>query len=167
MVLQGFSPPVDASVAWTTVTPDPAVIEVNQAPQPDVKRFLASMRDLFEAAQSQGLSPYRLQYDGTVSDSGGGGQFTLGGRSAAIAALLRAIAAMLACAEPTPRLRDWGDALHDQYALPFFLRQDLCAVFDDLAAHDLRLGDRLCSELLHDPCKSRWHTVHAGCELAL
>ena len=81
--------------------------------------------------------------------------------------LLRAIAAMLAGADPTPRLRDWGDALHDQYALPFFLRQDLCAVFDDLAAHALRLGDRLCSELLHDPCKPRWHTVRAGCELAL
>ena len=293
MLLQGFPPPVDERVAWTTITPDPAVIEINQAPQPDIESFLASMHELFDAAQSQGLSPYRLQYNGTVSDSGGGGQFTLGGRSAAqspffvqpallprlvryfnhhpalsylfapdyigaasqsprpdegtrdayrelevameqlasqskpsaeflwaslapfladtsgnvhrselnieklwnpnlpgrgclglvefrafrmprsperaaaIAALLRAIAAMLAGADPTPRLRDWGDALHDQYALPFFLRQDLCAVLDDLAAHGLRLGEGLRSELLHNPYKSRWHTVYAGCELAL
>jgi uncharacterized protein (DUF2126 family) len=293
MVLQGFPPPVDESVAWTTVTPDPAVIEVNQAPQPGVGRFVAGMRELFDVAQSQGLSPYRLQYNGTVSDSGGGGQFTLGGRSAtespflaqpallprlvryfnrhpalsysfapeyvgaasqsprpdegtrdafqelevalqqlayeprpsaeltwsslapfladtsgnahrselnieklwnpnlpgrgclglvefrafrmpssperaaAIAALLRAIAAMLVRADPTPRLRDWGDALHDRYALPFFLREDLCGVFDDLAAHGLALGEGLRKELLHDRCTSRWQCVHAGCELAL
>ena len=293
MVLQGFAPPIDETLAWTTVTPDPAVIEINQAPQPDVAGFLASMRELFEVAQSQGLSPYRLQYNGVVSDSGGGGQCTLGGRSAtespflsaptllprlvryfnhhpalsylfapdsigpasqsprpdegirdafrelavameqlasepqpdaaflwaslapfladvsgnvhrselnieklwnpnlpdrgclglvefrafrmphsperaaAIAALIRAIVAMLAGADPTPRLRDWGDALHDQYALPFFLKQDLCAVLDDLAVHDLHLGEDLRSELLHDPCRSRWQAVHGGCELAL
>jgi uncharacterized protein (DUF2126 family) len=56
MVLQGFAPPVDEGVAWTTVTPDPAVIEINQAPQPDVEHFLASMRELFDVAQLQGLS---------------------------------------------------------------------------------------------------------------
>jgi len=83
LVLQGFSPPVDTSIAWTTITPDPAVVEVNQAPQPDVERFLAASRELFDVVQQLGLSPYRLQYNGTVSDSGGGGQFTLGGRSAA------------------------------------------------------------------------------------
>lgn len=293
LVLQGFPPPVDASMAWTTVTADPAVIEVNQAPQPDIERFLVAMRELFDVAQALGLSAYRLQYNGTVSDSGGGGQFTLGGRSAAespffvqpallprlvryfnhhpalsylfapdyvgpasqspradegtrdafrelqlalrqlafearpsaaflwaslapfladlsgnvhrselnieklwnpylpgrgclglvefrafrmsrsaeraaaIAALLRALAAMLAGADPTPRLRDWGDVLHDQYALPFFLSQDLRAVFADLAAHDLNLGDSLQSALLHDPFRSRWQAIHAGCELAL
>ena len=88
-------------------------------------------------------------------------------RAVAIAALLRAITAMLAGADPTPGLRDWVDALHDQYAFPFFLRQDLCRVFDDLAAHELELGERLRNELLHDPYKSRWQLVHAGCDLAL
>jgi uncharacterized protein (DUF2126 family) len=88
-------------------------------------------------------------------------------RAAAIAALLRSIAAMLSGADPTPRLRDWGDALHDQFALPFFLRRDLRAVFDDLAVHGLGLGESLRNELFQDPSKSRWQFVLAGCELAL
>jgi uncharacterized protein (DUF2126 family) len=82
LLLQGYPPPVDNSVAWTTITPDPAVIEVNQAPQPNVAAFQAANRELFEVAGLQGLSPYRLQYNGTISDSGGGGQFTLGGPTA-------------------------------------------------------------------------------------
>lgn len=293
LVLQGFPPPVDARLAWTSVTPDPAVVEINQAPQPDVTGFLASTREQFEVAQALGLSPYRLQYNGSVSDSGGGGQFTLGGRSpaespflsiphllprlvryfnhhpalsylfapdyvggasqsprsdegtrdafrelevalqqlasapqpsaeflwaslapfladpsgnrhrselnieklwnpylptrgclgliefrafrmpcsagraAAIAALLRAIVAMLAKADPAPHLHDWGDALHDRFALPFFLRQDLHGVLDDLARHRLPLGHGLQSALLDDPFRSRWQAVHAGCELTL
>jgi len=81
LVFQGFPPPVDASVAWTTITPDPAVIEVNQAPYRDVSAFLEASRRLFSVAAANGLSPYRLQYNGVVSDSGGGGQFTLGGAS--------------------------------------------------------------------------------------
>lgn len=79
--LRGFPPPVDASVAWTTLTPDPAVLEVNQAPEPDMAAFHRANRLLFELAQEIGLSPYRLQYNGAVSDSGGGGQLTIGGPS--------------------------------------------------------------------------------------
>ena len=79
--LAGFPPPVDHGVAWTTVTPDPAVIEINQAPQPDSLHFYRANRELFEVADQLGLSPYRLHYNGKLSDSGGGGQFTLGGRS--------------------------------------------------------------------------------------
>ena len=80
LLLAGFPPPVDYSVAWTTVTPDPAVIEINQAPQPDSLHFYQSNSELFEVADQLGLSPYRLHYNGRLSDSGGGGQFTLGGR---------------------------------------------------------------------------------------
>lgn len=79
LVMQGFPPPVDASVAWTTITPDPAVIEVNQAPEPDATHFYARCELFYSAAQKVGLHPYRLHYNGEVSDSGGGGQFTLGG----------------------------------------------------------------------------------------
>ncbi|MCG6936726.1 MAG: transglutaminase family protein [Gammaproteobacteria bacterium] len=77
--LQGFPPPVDASVAWTTITPDPAVIEINQAPADNAANFFAQCELSYSAAQAVGLHPYRLHYNGVVSDSGGGGQFTLGG----------------------------------------------------------------------------------------
>ncbi len=79
--LRGFSPPVDESVAWTTLTPDPAVLEVNLAPEPTLAAFLRSTRFLFEQTAEEGLSPYRLHYNGAVSDSGGGGQLTFGGAS--------------------------------------------------------------------------------------
>jgi uncharacterized protein (DUF2126 family) len=77
--LQGFPPPVDASVAWTTITPDPAVIEINQAPEADATHFYARCELFYGAADAVDLYPFRLQYNGVVSDSGGGGQFTLGG----------------------------------------------------------------------------------------
>ncbi|EIJ32866.1 transglutaminase family protein [Thiothrix nivea] len=79
VLMQGFPPPVDASVAWTTITPDPAVIEINQAPEPDAEHFYARCELFYSAARDVGLHPYRLHYNGVVSDSGGGGQFTLGG----------------------------------------------------------------------------------------
>jgi uncharacterized protein (DUF2126 family) len=79
LVIQGFPPPVDASVAWTTITPDPAVIEINQAPAENSVDFYQCCDLYFRAAQTAGLEPYRLHYNGVVSDSGGGGQFTLGG----------------------------------------------------------------------------------------
>lgn len=293
LILQGFPPPIDRTVAWTTVTPDPAVVEINQAPQPDIRRFLAATRELFSVADELGLSPYRLQYNGTVSDSGGGGHFTLGGPSAeaspffvqpallprlvrylnrhpalsywlapdylggasqsprpdegtreafreldlaleqlqrhpqaspeflwtslapfladpsgnthrselnieklwnpylpgrgrlglvefrafrmprspqracAIAALLRGVAALLSRRHPAPQLRDWGDALHDRYALPFFLRQDLRVVLEDLAGSGLGLGECIEAELLDEPTRSVWSTAFGGCLLTL
>ncbi len=268
LVLQGFPPPVDAGVAWTTLTPDPAVIEINQAPYPDTLRFLVASRELYEVCEAVGLSPYRLQYNGTESDSGGGGQFTLGGeeptlspfltrsgllprlirywiahpalsyafapdylggssqsprpdeglrslfqelrlalflvererapepefiwrslapfmadasgnthrsdlnieklwnpylpgrgcqglvefrafrmaptpeRAAAMTLLLRALVAMLANAKTSPELVDWGDELHERFALPHYLTQDLNTVFSDLEAAGLGLGKR-------------------------
>lgn len=82
VILRGYPPPVDAGMSWMSITPDPAVVEINMAPSPDSARFLTDMHGIFVAANSQGLSPYRLQYNGEVSDSGGGGQMTLGGPSA-------------------------------------------------------------------------------------
>ena len=64
LLIQGFPPPVDARISWTTITPDPAVIEVNQAPYPDATRFLTAMRELHSVAEGIGLSPYRLQFTG-------------------------------------------------------------------------------------------------------
>lgn len=79
LTIQGFPPPADASVAWTTITPDPAVIEINQAPADNSVNFYRYFELFYTAAQTLGLFPYRLHYNGVVSDSGGGGQFTLGG----------------------------------------------------------------------------------------
>jgi uncharacterized protein (DUF2126 family) len=81
LILTGFPPPVDATVAWTTLTPDPAVVEANMAPAPDATTFLREIRASFAAATTAGLAPYRLHYNGQMTDSGGGGQLTLGGPS--------------------------------------------------------------------------------------
>ena len=64
--------------AWLTVTPDPAVVEVNMAPASDLGEFHLFARSVWEAAEEAGLSPVRYRYDGQVSESGGGGQVTLG-----------------------------------------------------------------------------------------
>jgi uncharacterized protein (DUF2126 family) len=82
LLLQGFPPPVDASVAWATLTPDPAVVEVNMAPAPDVQAFYASVCSIYQSAEFEGLSPHRFYYNGDATDSGGGGQITFGGPSA-------------------------------------------------------------------------------------
>jgi uncharacterized protein (DUF2126 family) len=79
LVLRGFPPPADSSVRWATVTPDPAVVELNTAPQATVSAFLEDNRVSYAAAASLGLAPYRLYYNGEVADSGGGGQITFGG----------------------------------------------------------------------------------------
>ena len=58
LVLTGFPPPVDQNVAWTTVTPDPGVLEINMAPCASMFEFLTTQRKLHAAAASVGLSAY-------------------------------------------------------------------------------------------------------------
>ena len=62
---------------------------------------------------------------------------------AAAAALMRAVAARCALAPHDGPPIAWGLELHDRWALPHFLRQDLDAVFRDLDAHGLGLGAEL------------------------
>jgi len=276
LVLSGFPPPVDATVAWTTLTPDPAVVEVNMAPATDVVGFLRETRLSFTAAANAGLSSYRLHYNGQVTDSGGGGQLTLGSadpssspfltaprllpalisyfnrhpalsfyfagdcvgnssqaprpdertaeiveelalalalldrqrnptpaqiwqslspfladaggnthrseinieklwnpylpgrgqaglvefrafrmpptpeRFAALAALLRALIALLIQKPQPPQLAHWGRELHDRFALPYYLRADLWEVLDELARAGLGLGQPIIAELLDE-----------------
>ena len=83
LIIAGELPPMDDTVELTTITPDPAVIEVNAAPSADATEFLARSHTLYAAAATQKLSTYRLYFNGTVADSGGGGQITLGGPSPA------------------------------------------------------------------------------------
>lgn len=291
LVWRGFPPPVDATVAWTTLTPDPAVLEINGAPARNVTDFLAMSRTLYALAQADGLAPYRLQYNGNRTDSGGGGQFTLGGpdprgspffmapqllarlviylnrhpalsywfappyvgsfsqspradenvlesfselqvalqhlaataepspefiwrslspflvdtsgnahrselnieklwnpwlpgrgclglvefrafrmaidaeTAASIAALLRAVAAMLSQAAVGGEMIEWAGRLHDRFALPFYLRRDLGQVFDDLATAGLELGAPIRERLLADDWRLLGRARHAGCEL--
>lgn len=291
LVWRGCPPPVDRTVAWTTLTPDPAVLEVNEAPASTVTEFLDMSRSVYALVEAEGLAPYRLQYNGTVSDSGGGGQFTLGGPSpalspffvaprllarlvvyfnhhpalsywfaplyigsfsqspradenvresfselqvalqqlaatsdpspafiwrslspflvdtsgnahrseinieklwnpwlpgrgclglvefrafrmaidaetaAAIAALLRALAAMLSRRDSGRQLIDWGSRLHDRFALPFHLRRDLDTVFGDLAAAGLGLGTPVTERLYADHWRHLGHAEFAGCRL--
>lgn len=291
LVWRGFPPPVDASVAWLTLTPDPAVLEVNEAPAATAGEFLAFSRMLFTIARQEGLAPYRLNYNGNISESGGGGQFTLGGPSparspffltphllshlvaylnhhpsvsywfapayigsygqsprsdenvreffselkvtlqhlnantapepeliwrslspfmvdisgnahrseinieklwnpylpgrgrlglvefrafrmttdaetaAAIAAMLRAIVAMLARRDMHQPLIDWGSRLHDCFALPYYQLRDLRAVFDDLDAAGFGLGSPITERLCTDHWRHVGDTEFSGCRL--
>lgn len=90
VVLGGHPPPVDASVCWTTVTPDPAVVEVNMAPHQRAVAFHDELATVQSAAADAGLRARRLHYNGLETDSGGGGQVTLGGASPLASPFLRA-----------------------------------------------------------------------------
>ncbi|MBZ0135413.1 MAG: transglutaminase family protein [Planctomycetes bacterium] len=70
--------------------------------------------------------------------------------AAALGALLRSIVAMLAQpqAQRGWRLKDWGSELHDRFALPFFLLEDLRTVLADLAASSFELAEALQQLLL-------------------
>jgi uncharacterized protein (DUF2126 family) len=293
LLLTGHPPPVDASVSWTTITPDPAVIEINMAPYPDVTALLAATRTLYAASAELGLAPYRLYYNGSVADSGGGGQITLGGpspqdspffvvprllprlvrylsrhpalsylfahdhiggsgqavradergrdsfgelalalallergpapdadalwaglshlltdaagnshraelnieklwnpylpgrgklglvefralrmqhspeRAAALAALLRAILAMLSTTDLEVPLCDHGEALHDRYALPYYLELDLEQILSDLSSAGVGLAPPLADLLRRNALRQLACVEHDGCELLI
>ena len=67
---------------WLTVTPDPGVLEVNLAPAPDLVTFARHAVAVYAAAEEAGLSAVRYRWNGQETDSGGGGQVTLGGPTA-------------------------------------------------------------------------------------
>jgi uncharacterized protein (DUF2126 family) len=287
----GFPPPVDDTVEWTTVTPDPAVVEINTAPSSEALSFLQRSREIYAAAADEGLAPYRLYFTGAVADSGGGGQITLGGpspqaspfllepqllprlvryinrhpalsylyahdyvgssgqsvraderghdafdelglaltllereaelsppvlwhslapflsdaagnshraeinieklwnpflagrgklglvefralrmqhtpeRATALACLLRALVALLAGAPYALPLIDWGRELHERFALPFYLEQDLREVLHELDAADLGLGDVIQAVLLRDEFRLWAEVELPGCTL--
>jgi uncharacterized protein (DUF2126 family) len=88
-------------------------------------------------------------------------------RSVSIAMLLRAITAMLAEQDVVTQLHDWGDVLHDRFALPLFLQQDIKTVFNDLALYGFDLDPCIQTELLMKPDRSAWSTTFAGCQLSV
>ena len=72
-------PTPDTGERWLTVVPDPAVVEVNLAPAPDLTTFASHVEAVYAGAAEAGLSPERFRWNGHAGDSGGGGQLTLGG----------------------------------------------------------------------------------------
>jgi uncharacterized protein (DUF2126 family) len=64
-------------------------------------------------------------------------------RMVAVAALFRALLARLTAAPYREPLVDWGGALHDRFALPEILGQDLAAVLADLDQHGVGLGPEM------------------------
>ena len=76
------------------------------------------------------------------------------------AALLRAVVARLMHAPYDEPLIDWGSQLHNRFALPWYLAQDLRAVLADLERHGLGLGAHLEALLLDDSrrelCSLEW-----------
>jgi uncharacterized protein (DUF2126 family) len=82
LILTGYPPPVDDSVAWTTVTPDPGVLEINMAPAAELSEFYREHELLHEGARWVGLDPLLLLYNGQEADSGGGQHLTFGGSTA-------------------------------------------------------------------------------------
>lgn len=69
------------------------------------------------------------------------------GMLAALAALVRSIAARLVVADYRAPLVDWHDELHDRFALPAALSRDLRVVLGDLDEHGLGLPVMLRREL--------------------
>ena len=91
-------------------------------------------------------------------------------RSAAIAMLIRAIIAMLSENDLVPKLHDWGDELHDRFALPYFQNIDLKKVLQDLDQHKKRLDKVVKWELLDDTDRCKWtislEDIDFSCEYA-
>ena len=63
-------------MAWTTLTPDPPWWKPTWRRQPMSSLSLDETQAWFAAATAAGLAPYRLHYNGQITDSGGGGQLT-------------------------------------------------------------------------------------------
>jgi len=88
-------------------------------------------------------------------------------RATALACLLRAIVAMLATRSDELPLIDWGAELHERFALPYYLEQDLLAVLAALQDAGLGLGPALRSVLLREEFR-RWGQVSLpGCTLEI
>ena len=291
LIIAGEAPPTDDQFELTTITPDPAVIEINSAPNASAEQFLWRSRRVYDSAATVGLTPYRLYFNGAVGDSGGGGHITLGGpspltspfvqqpclvlrlvrffnhhpalsylfahdfvgssgisvrpdergtdafdelileldllenfpqltpelvwqglspflcdvagnghraeinieklwnpflrgrgrlgliefralrmpqspeRATALACLLRGIVAMLSAAPYCQALIDWGRTLHERFALPFYLEQDLQQVFNALTAAGFGLGREIERDLRIDEFRIMAKVRLPGCVL--
>jgi uncharacterized protein (DUF2126 family) len=86
-------------------------------------------------------------------------------RATALACLLRALVARLAGAPYALPLIDWGRELHERFALPYYLEQDLREVLHELDAADLGLGEVIQAVLLRDEFRLWAEVELPGCTL--
>lgn len=89
VVIEGYGPPTDPRLIFTTVTPDPGVIEVNVAPTASFDEQRRQLETLYEQARLTRLSTESFDIDGTHGGTGGGNHITLGGVTPADSPLLR------------------------------------------------------------------------------
>ncbi|BAD80653.1 hypothetical protein syc2463_c [Synechococcus elongatus PCC 6301] len=87
--LEGYPPSRHPELLGLQVTPDPGVLEVNIHPVGDWRSLVAQTQCLYQEAQSLGLTAQRFQFNGLLTDTGGGAHITLGGRSPQTSPLLR------------------------------------------------------------------------------
>ena len=79
--------------------------------------------------------------------------------------MLRALVVMLAKQESYDALIEWGSSLHDRFALPFYLLQDLHKVFDDLQCAGLGLDEPITRRLSTDNWRHVGNAELACCRL--
>src|SRR5690606_15547501 len=85
----GYPPPGDPRLGRFTVTPDPAVIEVNVAPSATWDDLADTVTTLYAEARLARLGTEKFGLDGSHTGTGGGNHVTLGGVTPADSRLLR------------------------------------------------------------------------------
>jgi uncharacterized protein (DUF2126 family) len=87
--LEGYSPPRDTRLGSFSVTPDPAVIEVNIHPAANWDELVTRTTVLYEEARQTRLGTEKFMLDGRHTGTGGGNHVTLGGVTPADSPMLR------------------------------------------------------------------------------
>ncbi|MEJ0048450.1 MAG: transglutaminase family protein [Rhodospirillales bacterium] len=87
--LEGYAPPRDVRLGQFSVTPDPAVIEVNIHPAASWDELVERTTVIYEEARLTRLGTEKFMLDGRHTGTGGGNHITLGGATAADSPILR------------------------------------------------------------------------------
>ena len=86
-------------------------------------------------------------------------------RATALACLLRSVVALLSRTDDGLPLIDWGRELHQRFALPFYLEQDLDGVLKALDTAGLGLDPAIRTVLLRESFRRLGQAALPGCSL--